>query len=249
MTGVAAAPETGVTLTDASGIVVATLDRPTKANALTPSMLTALTAAVSALDPAAPGLVIQGQHGRFSGGIDLAAARAGSADAAGSAQSLLSALVEAIASCPAPVAALIDGACVGGAVELAVSCDVRIGTTGATFRIPATEIGIVYRPEGCATLAGRLGTDVLRPLLLLGSKLDAPAALAAGLLDAVVDDPLAAAAQLFARLGSVPGTFAAQKRALRVLAEASGPRADVLAEMGRIREAHASARDARAAQA
>lgn len=225
-----------------SDVVVATLEHPAKANALTARMLSDLVAAVTDLGPDSPGLVIQGGSDVFSGGIYL---EAGRSETPPQAPGLLSELVEAIESCPAPVASIIDGACVGGAVELAVACDLRLGTARARFRVPATDIGIVYRPEGYAALSRRLGMSTVRQLILLGRELDAEAAHAAGILDAiVVDDLLRSAIDALIRLGHVPGTFRDQKRVLRLIAERSTPDSEAMAEIQRIRSAHAERRRA-----
>lgn len=232
----AATAEAPIKITDTGGIRIVALDRPAKANALTPKMLTELRRSVETLAPRCIGVVICGAEGMFSGGIDLDSRHQDAG--APSVQELLSQLVEAIQACPVPVAALIDGPCVGGSLEMAVSCDLRIGTARARFHVPATSIGVVYRPDGYRLLLQRLGTTTVRRLLLLGLQFDASAGLASGLLDIIDDDPGSRASEMFDELRKSPGTFAAQKRALWATARSLAPDAEDLAEVARIRSAH-----------
>ena len=99
-------------------------------------------------------MVIEGSAEIFSGGVDLRSARGeggvGTDSTIGSrtapaVQDLLTELVVTIEDCPLPVIGVIDGACVGGAIELAVSCDVVLATRRARFRLPATRSSVTLQ--------------------------------------------------------------------------------------------------------
>ncbi len=93
--------------------------------------------------------------------------------------------------------AAINGAAVGGGMELAISCDLRIAVTGATFRLPEPEFGLLPAAGGTALLPSLVGPLRTKELILGGAEWDAATALEAGLLTEV-----AAPAALWERIGS-----------------------------------------------
>jgi enoyl-CoA hydratase/carnithine racemase len=220
---------------EASGVLTLVLQNPSRANALNLSMLEALTDTVQTPPQRARAIILTGCERRFSGGIDLSertAVRDGR-----SVQSQLDQLTGAIRRSPLPVAALVEGPCVGAAVELAVSCDLRMGAASAIFKIPATRIGVIYRPEGYDNLLRRLDTSTVRRLLLLGMQFNADEAKSAGLLDAVFDSADQASEALRHLLTDLAGpTFDRQKRALDVATESRGLSASQRAAISKLRQ-------------
>ena len=87
-----------------------------------------------------------------------------------------------------PSIAQIHGWCVGGGLEMALACDLRVATESARFWFPEVERGILPSSGGTARAVRSLGPAVARRLILLGEKIDARQALALGLIHEVVPD-------------------------------------------------------------
>lgn len=231
-------------------MTMVTLTRPRRANAMTAEMIATMTSVIESVSEGpseAPGnaraVVLRAEGKVFSGGIDLKDAREGQANDgdAPSVQQRLTRLISAIEQCPAPVVALVEGACVGGAVEMVLACDVRLATPQASFKVPATTIGTVYRPEGFDNLSRRLTAQALRQLVLLGARFDVDQARWAGLVDDVVEGPdaLDRVALVTDTIAASPATFTAQKRALAIVSAAAALPEDVMAALADIRSKHA----------
>ena len=108
--------------------------------------------------------------------------------------------LKAIGDCPHPTLALIRGPCIGGGLEIAGRCDLRIAADTAKFGAPINRIGFSMYPEEMAGLLQLAGPAVVLEILLEGRILSAPEALQKGLLTRVVpeaqlDDEVAAAAR------------------------------------------------------
>jgi len=202
-------------------VAIFTITRPDRANALSHTVVDGLIAALETLPEDCEALLIAGNATVFSAGADLGCVRGRCADPR-PIQPLLDALTTAIQAAPFPVAALIDGPCVGAAVELVLTCDARFATTGASLRIPATEIGTVYRSTGVENLRRRLPFVALQSLLLFGNTIPAAHAQAWGLVESVANRDAAVAEFLvkLTRISTRPGVFAAQKASLNVAAGA-----------------------------
>ena len=135
--------------------------------------------------------------------------------------------VAAIRQLPIPVIAAIEGACVGAALEIAVACDVRIAATGAHFSLPATHLGLLYRPEGVAGLVESLGRETVTRLLIFGARIPAEEAPATALASVVVERgaALESAVGLARSVSSAtPEAVAATKR---LIGEIGADRADL----------------------
>jgi len=108
-------------------------------------------------------------------------------------QDILAPALAAVAQCPHPVVAQIDGVCVGGGLEIACQCDVRIAGASARFGVPINRLGFPMAPDemrGLLALAGRAATLAI---LLEGRVFDAAEAQALGLLTRIVPDAEVAA--------------------------------------------------------
>ena len=86
---------------------------------------------------------------------------------------------------PAVICAL-TGSVYGGASELALACDFRIGVRGMELRLPPAELGLVYFPSGLKRIVSRIGLAAAKRLLLAGERMDADALLEIGFLDRLV---------------------------------------------------------------
>lgn len=98
----------------------------------------------------------------------------------------LTRLCDALEAFPAPTIAALNGGVYGGGVELALSCDFRVGVTGMRAFAPPAKLGIHYEPAGINRAMTRLGPRMARRIFLLAESFEAEALLAAGFLDHLV---------------------------------------------------------------
>lgn len=88
----------------------------------------------------------------------------------------------AVRDCPKPTVAMIFGYCMGGAMGLAMACDLRFAAAGARFGIPAARLSIVYPPEAVGQLVDLVGPAYAKDILYSARTLDDREALAIGLI-------------------------------------------------------------------
>lgn len=161
-------------------VAVIAISRPARRNALTLSMLGDLAdRAEAAVDDGVAALILTGDATSFSSGVDLGELGQGASDAR--ADDVIRDAARRVRRLGVPTVAAIEGPCVGGAVELVLACDARIVADGGFFAVPATRLGILYRPEGIAGLVDLVGRDTVSRLFLFNERFDAPSALSAGL--------------------------------------------------------------------
>jgi enoyl-CoA hydratase/carnithine racemase len=92
-----------------------------------------------------------------------------------------------------PVLAAIEGTCVGGGLELALACDVRIAAPDATLGFPEHNIGLIPGLGGCSRLVHLVGPGTAKDLVFSRELFDGERALDLGVVERVEDDPVAAA--------------------------------------------------------
>ncbi len=97
--------------------------------------------------------------------------------------------IRAIQRCPAPVIAMLEGSAWGGAVELAMVCDILIGTEQTSFALTPVRLGVPYNPSGILHIVNMVGMTMAREMLFTAQPVPAARALAVGLLNHLV--PLA----------------------------------------------------------
>lgn len=161
------------------GLWTVTLDRPDKANSLTPEMLEELLR-IAREAQAARALVLTGRGRVFSAGADLDAARAGLATSP-----LWEELSAAIAALPGLTIAALNGTLAGGAMGMALACDLRIAVPGAKFFYPVMKLGYLPQPSDPGRMAALIGPARTKLLLMGGQKIDADTALTFGLIDRI----------------------------------------------------------------
>ena len=158
------------------------LDKP-KGNILSMEMMRALSQALAAEKNNAHlrMVVIRGAGSHFSFGASVEEHRKAEAPAmlAG-----FHSMIRLVASYPVPVAALVEGNCLGGAFELVLACHLVFAAPSAKFACPEIQLG-VFPPVLAAIGPGRLGGPLAERLILTGATIDAAAAEKAGLLSAV----------------------------------------------------------------
>ncbi len=169
------------------------LNRPEKLNAFNLAMWQRLGDVVVELsaDDSLRCIVIRGAGGRaFAAGADIAEfeqVRFSSEQAAEYSKPMDRA-TEAVRNCPHPTLAFIEGACMGGGLELAAQCDLRIANSSAKFGIPINRIGNVLPYPAMLALVDLVGRSVTLELLLEGRIFTAEEAYAKGLIGRIVDD-------------------------------------------------------------
>jgi len=179
-------------------IATVVLDRPAKLNALTKAMWRALGAAVDALsaDDGVRCIVVRGAGEKaFSPGNDIAefaTERANKAQAIGYGAAMHD-TARALAACRHPLVAQIHGICVGGGLEIAALCDIRICGASSRFGAPIKSLGLVMAYAEMAPLVDLVGKSVALEILLEGRILDAAEAKEKGLVTRIVADAEVAA--------------------------------------------------------
>ena len=166
------------------------LDRPSKRNAMNAGMWEAVPDLVSRAeaDDAVRVLVVRGAGDHFCAGADITELGTSLAsDSTAVAYRTLNARAEAsLTNASVPSLAAIDGACIGGGLQLALSCDVRVATSRAVLAVPAGRLGISFPAASLERLVATVGAARARRLVLTSETLDATTALSIGLLDEVV---------------------------------------------------------------
>ncbi len=162
------------------GICELVLDNPGRKNALSLSLLADLNSKLNeAGDGEARAVVLTGAGNTFSAGADLADLT-GTADDLAIDQAIEQA-VDSIRSLPGPVIAAIEGACIGGAVDIALACDALVVSDEAFFQVPATRLGLLYNPRAVQRWVQRLGAVTMRSMLLFGERFTADTAIRVGI--------------------------------------------------------------------
>jgi enoyl-CoA hydratase/carnithine racemase len=207
---------------EAGGIAEVVLDRPEAMNALDTATLRTLTSHFTELgaDQSVHVVVVSATGERsFCPGADLKE-RAAMSDAQIMAQRpVFRAAFAALLALPQPVIAAVHGFALGGGCELALSCDVIVADETAMLGLPETTVGLVPGCGGTQLLPRRIGPGRAAELIYSGRKVDAPEALAIGLVDRLVQPGTARAAAFeLARqiAANSPVAVRAAKRALRI---------------------------------
>lgn len=171
----------------APGRATLTLNRPHHLNRLHREDLLALQSHFEQLatDATLRVLVLTGRGRMFCAGFnidELGAAEDGRADPA-----LFERTVDALEALPVPTIARLNGGVFGGATDLALACDFRVGVAGMELRMPAARLGLHYYPSGLSRHVSRLGLSAAKRLFLLAETVPAAELLQLGYLDALVE--------------------------------------------------------------
>jgi enoyl-CoA hydratase/carnithine racemase len=134
-------------------------------------------------------IVITGEGRMFSAGYDIGAIPEQSFER--DAESLVAhpfhAAMEVLAAHPWPTVAAINGHCLGGGLELAITCDLRICASGAKLGMPPAKLGLIYGHTGLRKFLDVIGLSRTKELFLTGRSLEAEAAERIGLVNWIVD--------------------------------------------------------------
>jgi methylglutaconyl-CoA hydratase len=206
----------GLLLEMAGGIARLTLNRPERRNAFDEALIAALFEAfTSEAVTQARAVVLRGAGRSFCAGADAdwMARAADFSDAENLADAMrLSDMLDAIDRCPAPVIAVVEGACMGGGVGLVACADMVVAEAQASFALSEVRLGILPATISPFVLRA-IGTRHARRLFLTAERITAEDALAIGLVHAVDGDPDAVAdGWLKAILLNAPGAVRDAKR-------------------------------------
>jgi enoyl-CoA hydratase/carnithine racemase len=201
------------------------LSNPEKRNPLDHEVLDALAGALPELDRGIEVrcVVITGTGRAFSAGYDIGGIpqETFERDAEALVAHPFHAAMEAVSAHPYPVIAALNGHCLGGGLELAVRCDLRVCAASARLGMPPAKLGLIYGHTGLERFIDVIGVAHTRDLFLTGRTVDAERALQMGLVGQVVgdDEVESAALELAAEVaGNAPLSMRGNKRAIETLA-------------------------------
>jgi enoyl-CoA hydratase/carnithine racemase len=204
----------------AENVARLTIANPAKRNALDQELLDAIAAAVPDLD--ARCILLTGSGGVFSAGYDIGDIPA--EEFAERAEALVAhpfaAAIDALEGHPFPTVAALNGHAIGGGLELALACDLRVAAGGIKLGMPPAKLGLVYSHTGLRKFIDAVGAPRARELFLVGRNIDAATALDWGLVNAVhPEDELERAALALASeiAGNAPLSLQGNKRVIREL--------------------------------
>jgi enoyl-CoA hydratase/carnithine racemase len=230
-----------LTDTPAEGVLRLTISNPGKRNALDHAILDGIARSVGEAD--ARCIVLTGEDGMFSSGYDIGeipedvfAEKAEKLVAHPFASAL-----GALDATDLPTIAALPGHTIGGGLELALACDLRIAADGIKLGMPPAKLGLVYSHTGLRRFVDIIGVARTRELFLLGRNIEARRALEWGLVNEVVIGPdLQEAALEWATelAGNAPLSVQGNKRVIRELLRAQAELdPDVERELIALREA------------
>ncbi len=200
------------------------ISNPERRNALDHEILDTLAETLPRLDHGIETrcVLITGAPPAFSAGYDLTAIPGATfeRDAEALVAHPFHDAMEALAAHPWPTVAAINGHCLGGGLELAMTCDLRICAAGAKLGMPPAKLGLVYSHTGLRKFIDTLGLARTKQLFLTGRNFEAERAERIGLVHEVVEDDVfeAAALELAAEVAAnAPISTRGNKRAIEVL--------------------------------
>jgi enoyl-CoA hydratase/carnithine racemase len=238
----------------AAGVVRLTISNAAKRNALDHPILDAISATLTRLG--SPGsdarcVIVTGAHGMFSAGYDIG--EIPDEEFEERAERLVAhpftEAIDALEAFPYPTLAALPGHTIGGGLELALACDLRVALDGIKLGMPPAKLGLVYSHTGIRRFIDAIGAARTRELFLLGRYIDAATALRWGLVTRVAlgDELERTTLELAGELaGNAPLSQAGNKRVIAALLAHEGELpADVEAELIELRRASFASQDMR----
>ena len=193
--------QTSIQLEQYPGISVLRLHSGDGTNRLTQTCVVSLTETVHGLKRDERALVIAGNSRFFSVGADLEEIAALKGPAAYQFSRLGQVLMAAIESFPAPVYAAISGYCMGGGLDLALSCHRRIASPNAIFGHRGAALGLITGWGGTQRLPRLIGKARALEMFVAAEKVSAVQALRMDLIDSIAEDPIAEARRRIRDIG------------------------------------------------
>jgi len=211
------------------GVARLTIANPAKRNALDHSILDAITATLGELrDMAEVGCtIVTGAGGMFSAGYEIG--EIGDGKFQEEAERLVAhpftEAIEALETFPKPTLAALPGHTIGGGLELALACDLRVAASGIKLGMPPAKLGLVYSHTGLRRFLDAIGAPRTRELFLLGNYIDSEVAHSWGLVNRVApaESLESLALELAAELAhNAPLSQTGNKRVIAELLRAEG---------------------------
>src|SRR5271154_2207593 len=236
----------------AVGVLRLTISNPAKRNALDHPILDAISATLEERSGSQPRCVIvTGAHGMFSAGYDIGEIPADEFEER--AERLVAhpftQAIDALEAFPYPTLAALPGHTIGGGLELALACDLRVAHSGIRLGMPPAKLGLVYSHTGLRRFIDTIGAARTRELFLLGSYVDAATALAWGLVNRLAGPeelPTVTLELAHELAGNAPLSQRGNKRVIAALLRAEGELpADVERELIELRRASFASQDMR----
>ena len=181
-----------ITVSRRDHIAIVTLTRPDRINAINDEIRSLLPEALDTLedDPEVRVIVLHGGNARgFCVGADIKEVRGPESPIATRRRNTHRTWVDAFDRVSKPMIAAVHGFCLGGGLEMALACDIRIAAVGAKFGLPETGLGLIPGAGGTQRLHRIIGLGRALDLLLTGDQIDATDAYRIGLVTRLVDDP------------------------------------------------------------
>ncbi len=238
----------------ADGVVRLTISNPAKRNALDHPILDAISDTLERLgEPSSQArcIVVTGAHGMFSAGYDIGEIPADEFEER--AEKLVAhpftEAIDALEAFPYPTVAMLPGHTIGGGLELALACDLRVCLEGIKLGMPPAKLGLVYSHTGLRRFIDAIGVPRTRELFLVGKYIDATTAMSWGLVNrlAGAESLEALTLDLAAELaGNAPLAQRGNKRVIAALlrGESELP-AEVEQELIELRQASFASQDMR----
>src|SRR3984957_20364084 len=237
----------------AAGVLRLTISNPAKRNALDHPILDAISTTLSQLDSSSEVrcLVITGAHDMFSAGYDIGEIPAEEFEER--AEKLVAhpftEAIDALEAFPYPTLAMLPGHTIGGGLELALACDLRVAREQIKLGMPPAKLGLVYSHTGLRRFIDAIGVARTRELFLLGSYIDAGTAQQWGLVNTLAPtaELESASLRMAAELAAnAPLSQTGNKRVIAALLRAQGALpADVERELIGLRRASFESHDLR----
>jgi enoyl-CoA hydratase/carnithine racemase len=234
----------------ADGVLRLTISNPAKRNALDHAILDAMTVAMRDLGDERV-VVLTGANGMFSSGYDIGDIPDDvfAQEAERLVAHPFTEALDALESCELPTVAALPGPTIGGGLELALACDLRVAADGILLGMPPAKLGLVYSHTGLRRFLHAIGAPRTRELFLTARNVDARTALSWGLVNQVVGiSELEGAALDLAQdlAANAPLSVRGNKRAIRELLAAEGELdPEVERELIELREASFHSEDMR----
>ncbi len=210
----------------APGVARLTISNPAKRGALDHAILDGFTSTLSEID--ARCVIITGERTTFSAGYDIGDLRSGGrfADEADRlVANPFTAALDAVEAYPYPTLGALNGHAIGGGLELALACDLRIAAGTIALGMPPAKLGLVYSHTGIRKFIDTIGAPRTRELFLVGRRIDARTAREWGLVNAIAENGrLAEEAVELAKEIAANAPLAQQgnKRVIRAVLSAQG---------------------------
>jgi enoyl-CoA hydratase/carnithine racemase len=228
----------------AEGVRRLTISNPAKRNALDHTILDSIAAQVRAAETDGVGCVLlTGEDGMFSSGYDIGDIPDDvfAVEAEKLVAHPFTTAIDALDACNVPIVAALTGHTIGGGLELALACDLRVAADDISLGMPPARLGLVYSHTGLRRFLDVIGSSRTRELFLLGRYIDAPTALQWGLVNAVATPnelPATGLDWATTLAGNAPLSVRGNKQVLReLLAVEAALDPEVEAELIALREA------------